>query len=172
MTEPSVKLPEDFVDTWVAALRSGDYKQGKSCLRCEVRGDDRWCCLGVVTDLAIKAGVLRCVAWERRDPEEDPDGAMFPRAVYGIRSSLYGHANAVSTMPPEPLLVALGIEPFAGLLASANDRGVSFLDIADTIELAMQVSPDKRRNAVEAVIHNHLNPPDEDTDAEEGVKHL
>lgn len=32
-------------DLWVAALRSGDYKQGKGALRC--KQDDTYCCLGV-----------------------------------------------------------------------------------------------------------------------------
>jgi len=38
---------------WVAALRSGDYKQGHEVLR---RGDE-FCCLGVACDLAVKAGL-------------------------------------------------------------------------------------------------------------------
>jgi hypothetical protein len=42
---------------WVAALRSGEYKQGTNYLRKE----DRFCCLGVLCDLAVKAKV---VSWE------------------------------------------------------------------------------------------------------------
>jgi hypothetical protein len=39
--------------SWVAALRSGKYRQGKGAL---CRGAD-YCCLGVACDLAVKAGL-------------------------------------------------------------------------------------------------------------------
>lgn len=44
---------------WVAALRSGDYLQGVGSLRYEggFDGSMRYCCLGVLCDLAVKAGV-------------------------------------------------------------------------------------------------------------------
>ena len=45
MTEPQKK--------WLAALRSGEYKQGSGRLRV----DDSYCCLGVCADLALKEGV-------------------------------------------------------------------------------------------------------------------
>jgi hypothetical protein len=38
---------------WAAALRSGKYQQGHAALR----KDDELCCLGVLCDLAVKAGV-------------------------------------------------------------------------------------------------------------------
>lgn len=46
-------------DQWVAALESGEYKQGKGALA-EVgeEGKIRYCCLGVLCDLAVKAGVV------------------------------------------------------------------------------------------------------------------
>ena len=37
---------------WLAALRSGEYKQGRGVLRRRRRGVDRYCCLGVLADLA------------------------------------------------------------------------------------------------------------------------
>lgn len=40
---------------WIAALRSGNYRQGYGGLRSE---EDKFCCLGVLCDLAVKAGVL------------------------------------------------------------------------------------------------------------------
>lgn len=46
--EPSVRK------LWAAALRSGKYKQGFGQLRYK----NKYCCLGVLTDLAVKAGVL------------------------------------------------------------------------------------------------------------------
>jgi hypothetical protein len=42
------KLPEDFKQRWVAALRSGEYEQGKN----ELHRDDKFCCLGVACVVA------------------------------------------------------------------------------------------------------------------------
>lgn len=44
------KLPEDFKKKWVAALRSGEYKQGKGTLYRE--NNDTHCCLGVACRIA------------------------------------------------------------------------------------------------------------------------
>lgn len=38
------KLPKEFKEKWVAALRSGEYKQGESFLK---NTNDEYCCLGV-----------------------------------------------------------------------------------------------------------------------------
>jgi hypothetical protein len=40
---------------WLGALRSGEYKQSKGYLR---KVNDTFCCIGVLTDLAVKAGVI------------------------------------------------------------------------------------------------------------------
>jgi hypothetical protein len=37
---------------WVEALRSGEYKQGKKCLRTQ---DNKFCCLGVLCNLHAQA---------------------------------------------------------------------------------------------------------------------
>jgi hypothetical protein len=41
--EVTEKLPPDFKAKWIAALRSGEYKQGKD----KLHHDGRFCCLGV-----------------------------------------------------------------------------------------------------------------------------
>jgi len=38
---------------WIEALRSGKYEQGRGALN----KDGKFCCLGVLCDLAVKAGV-------------------------------------------------------------------------------------------------------------------
>ena len=40
---------------WLKALRSGEYKQ----VQLQLKRDDRYCCLGVLCDLAVKAGVIK-----------------------------------------------------------------------------------------------------------------
>lgn len=40
-------LDKDFKQHWVAALRSGEYEQGRDCLR----ENNTFCCLGVACDI-------------------------------------------------------------------------------------------------------------------------
>lgn len=48
---------------WVAALRSGEYTQGRGLLlQITPEGNPLFCCLGVLCDLAIKAGQAK--AWQ------------------------------------------------------------------------------------------------------------
>jgi hypothetical protein len=42
---------------WVAALRSGEYDQGSGVLLRVIEGEKFHCCLGVLCDLAVKAGL-------------------------------------------------------------------------------------------------------------------
>lgn len=56
----------DIKAEWVAALRSGDYLQGRGQLHSFILNDDgskesRFCCLGVLSDLAVKAGACDTV---------------------------------------------------------------------------------------------------------------
>lgn len=58
-------LPKEFAEKWINALRSGNYKQGKSYLYSYVSngitGEDRYCCLGVACTLNnIPKSDLRC----------------------------------------------------------------------------------------------------------------
>lgn len=40
---------------WLEALRSGEYKQGRAVLR---TADDKFCCLGVLCELAAREGAI------------------------------------------------------------------------------------------------------------------
>ena len=51
-------MDKKIKERWVAALRSGEYKQGKGQLVTpDDSGELTYCCLGVLCDLAIKDGV-------------------------------------------------------------------------------------------------------------------
>lgn len=71
---------------WVEALRSGKFKQGKSALkqRCG-DGEPEYCCLGVLCEVAIRAGVN--VRVREADGSEsflstyDGQSGYLPRAV-------------------------------------------------------------------------------------------
>lgn len=44
------KMDPELKQKWIAALKSGEYKQGKSCLH-DVE-QDTYCCLGVLNEVA------------------------------------------------------------------------------------------------------------------------
>lgn len=56
-----IKLKPEVKSLFVAALRSGEYQQGDGCLKYEPSDSSpaQYCCLGVLTDLAVKAGIVK-----------------------------------------------------------------------------------------------------------------
>lgn len=46
-------------ELWLAALRSGEYKQGTGALKREAGGGYEYCCLGVLCQLAADHGITR-----------------------------------------------------------------------------------------------------------------
>lgn len=106
------KLPEDFKQKWIAALRSGEYKQGQYSLLDE---QDRMCCLGL-------AGIL-CGA----DKNYIRGKAYF--------DSDQNHAET-RVLPPDgyPEILDPSKFPTYSTLAQMNDHGKSFSEIADYIE--------------------------------------
>jgi hypothetical protein len=106
------KLVPGFKKQWLEALRSGKYKQGRHALR---RRDDTFCCLGVVCDLAAP----EYWSW-------DPD----------IASDRFRHAGGNLGFPDDPMLARIGLtERAASELAWMNDRGATFAEIADYIQV-------------------------------------
>lgn len=115
---------------WVAALRSGDYEQGKSWLRkAGVDSVQRYCCLGVLCDLSANKGEGEWIAGNRFLFAGDEE----------ISSS--------STHLPKNLAGALGLSnntPYIGLslweiyslteLNDDDDDALTFDQIADMIE--------------------------------------
>lgn len=114
--ETTQKLDPEFKAKWVAALRSGEYKQGK----CQLydQKDNSFCCLGVACHVA--SGKLP-LDWYYFIPEK---ADLHPG---------FSHADDV----PELLRGGAGIP---GTLAKMNDgvveydRPLSFSEIADYIE--------------------------------------
>lgn len=105
---------------WISALRSGEYKQGRTTLH---RGTGEMCCLGIACALASQNGVQLKTSHE--------DGNI----VYNGRIAL----------PPPEVVQWIGLnDKFGSLndarlgddysLAAANDSGATFSEIADFIE--------------------------------------
>ncbi len=115
-----MKMNEAVRVKWLAALRSGEYKQGTNFLQKE----DEFCCLGVLCDLAVKEGVI--------PPGEYSDdwGPDVKVMLFAERSSLL----------PEAIVKWAGFEHDNPQiddipLGYMNDKlGKTFSEIADAIE--------------------------------------
>lgn len=113
-TTKQYQLPRAFAEKWVAALRSGEYKQGKMFL---MDSYGNFCCIGVagkVCDVPDKIlagrGLIVC---------EDAVETDLPIEFNDIPKILKGKSYD-GTLIRE--------------LTDRNDRGVSFSKIADWIE--------------------------------------
>ena len=115
----------DIAKQWVEALRSGDYVQGGGALR----RDGKHCCLGVLCDLAVEAGVIpEPVMTDHHEFVYGGKYALLPNSVMvwsGMKT-----AGGAFRNPDEP-------EPFN--LTGLNDSPVSFEVIAKTIEEYQEV---------------------------------
>jgi hypothetical protein len=125
---------QEVKDQWVAALRSGEYKQGKGVLHRKVGGEDQFCCLGVLCDLAVKAGVTTVDASDDYNliygPEDDRNTAYPPADVVEW-------AGLKSANPYVPFEHEEWPDQKTAPLTALNDSGPlaqTFNDIADVIE--------------------------------------
>lgn len=98
---------------WVKALRSGEYKQGRHYLR----SNEHFCCLGVLCNLVDPS------KWTHTDLE-------FAR----YRGQEYAH----SSFPPAEVARQVNLtHDDQDHVASMNDEGKTFAEIADYIETAI-----------------------------------
>lgn len=111
-------MKKSVMKKWVAALRSGEFKQ----VQMSLNRDGKHCCLGVLCDLALVDGYVEC----------DFSGPTY--------ITLYGERNRRGVLPEEVMKYS-GIGDSIGVirkldtdLASLNDSGKSFSEIADIIE--------------------------------------
>lgn len=126
----------EIKEQWISALRSGDYIQGTLQLR---RADNTYCCLGVLMDLAEKAGVECSIL----DPQDGwyykgawgPDGS---REYHGLTPAVMewaGIDSPVGRLPRSVSCYVDGYEAQSGSLVDLNDATeADFGQIADVIE--------------------------------------
>jgi len=110
--EKTIRMPKALLDKWLAALRSGEYKQCKS----KLTDGQGFCCLGVLVDTA-----------GGRADEEDYGG--YPNHEWLQKNNVAFHTSGGMSPSCNPWLPSLS--SFAGL---ANDDGKTFAEIADAIE--------------------------------------
>lgn len=112
---------------WLAALRGGEYKQGRGCLRKESRGETRFCCLGVLTDLYIQE-YPENGAWTYHK-----NNRVGERHTY-YRFSYDEEEDAVPIPVQEWANIGLRGNFGNSSLVYKNDNGASFKQIANMVE--------------------------------------
>lgn len=104
---------------WTSKLRSGEYRQTRSCLKF----GDSFCCLGVLTDLYLKAHNLK---WGE---------SIFQGYMLGLPTPVWEWAGLRGGTCFDPHVdVKEGLQTYERSLSELNDGGVSFGVIADLIE--------------------------------------
>lgn len=131
----------DIRKRWIAALRSGEYKQGRERLCRTIDEEQHWCCLGVLSDL-----------WLQEHPEAGEWEDLVVDRLYGARALRLNdpidatqHSNIAGV--PEEVRQWAGLYAEVGsinpdetshedtaALCAMNDRGDSFEQIADALE--------------------------------------
>lgn len=112
---------------WIAALRSGDYKQGTGFLHTYdifFKIDNEFCCLGVLCELAVQHGII-----------SKGRNTASGKVLYGSNDTVLPirvreWANLNSRTPSVPS--ESNINEVA--LAELNDNNSSFDELADLIE--------------------------------------
>lgn len=116
-------MNQEIKALWTAALRSGEYEQGRSYL-CTVDddGERRFCCLGVLCDLAVLVGAAE---------EEEVMGVV----QYDENSEVLppGVMRWAGLSADDPCVFS-NPEEMSESLATLNDGGYSFTQIADLID--------------------------------------
>ena len=122
-------MKQEIKDAWVAALRSGKYVQGQGQLCMMQDGKFVHCCLGVLSALAVEAGIV--------SEAPSSDGMVLYGPVGG---------TAVGGYLPSEVKTWAGLQrqnpAFGGrILSHLNDDGVSFAEIAAHIEQNEETVP-------------------------------
>jgi len=115
---------QEIKEKWVAALRSGEYKQGTGRLRIEIIGGYQYCCLGVLCDIVAEA---------------EPDKYVWDHRTMRTPGGSYGSVAVPTHMEIE--LFLSGADPIVRYndrsepLSVLNDiHRLNFNQIADIIE--------------------------------------
>lgn len=129
-------MNQEYKEKWVAALRSGDYKQGRGRLQ----NEDGFCCLGVLCDVAAKEEPLT-YKWEKHGGNNPI--MLTPTGSYGITEipkhlshelGLVNSGGNAITDPTVDYITKDGILRNTYLSALNDEYRLSFNELADLIE--------------------------------------
>lgn len=124
-------MKQEVKDEWLAALRSGEYAQANGRLHV----DDGYCCLGVLCEVAVKAGVIEPAEMKSTLKEEavgayGKDGGTMVPPLEVIEWAELDSENPNTDVRTNDDDFS---RPFT--VAELNDeQGYSFAQIADVIE--------------------------------------
>lgn len=121
----TILAPPDVIARWCAALRSGEYKQGRNCLYDEETGG--YCCLGVLQ--MVLSGSI-----EREKSDDKNCALQVPSEKWLQEHNIVFNEHNKKLNPGNPILHLVDGRNISA--AEANDGGVSFIEIADAIERA------------------------------------
>jgi hypothetical protein len=136
----------DFIRTWILSLYSEIFKQGKERLAYQIsNGNFAFCCLGVAAALApLPATVLHYYSDGSRSINFDRTGSYLPEKISSWLGSLDNVGVTKNTLKEKmgldfanKLKSTNGIDlSYGGVIALAtlNDKGVTFKDIAKIIQ--------------------------------------
>lgn len=115
-------MNEQVKKMWVDALRSGEYKQGQNVLHAfNSVGEERFCCLGVLCDIAVKHNVVARSGEAKRNfpPIDNLQTAGFS----------YGWQSAMVDLPVEVI-------EWAGLPLCREEDDIDYFNHGDPLVMA------------------------------------
>ena len=110
-------MNKEIKEQWIEALRSGEYLQGKH----QLKDGNTFCCLGVLTDLAVRANVGKWYGESWHDSLIEYSSLLPPRIQTWSGMETYSGA----------FLMENGITSCS--LSQMNDEGKSFEEISEVI---------------------------------------
>jgi len=134
-----MSMNQEIKARWTAALRSGEYQQGKGVLR----KNGKLCCLGVLCELAVKDGVITSAISYPDDDYSFTEYGEFgeelnlPLAVMGWAGLDSSNPEVDLSSAPEGVIFKPGgnvSSTESPSLAGINDSGTPFAVIADVID--------------------------------------
>ncbi len=122
-------MNEEIKALWVAELRSGRRRQGRG----QLRRDGEECCLGVLCDLAVAAGIGR---WERSPDDERAEKITVTATDWGLGMLPLAVQDWAGLTRTDPVVRVKDEDggDYTDRLSNLNDNGESFATIADLIE--------------------------------------
>jgi hypothetical protein len=120
------KPKDEIIDAWIAALRSGEYPQGRSVLRRDGPWQDKFCCLGVLCEIAGLPKELQGNAYiyKAGDRPLDKSTTQLPLALAEhLGMTIAGYIPSRE-----------GMGSTSSLMGENDASGASFAAIADIIE--------------------------------------
>ena len=124
----AMRMPAALKQHWIDALRSGDFKQGKNALRKEKDGEIRYCCLGVLVEIA-------------EGFDEDPASGYLD-AAFMLRHGITPSFSGEGIISPDYKFCAIMPSGNPISLPSVNDSEYDdhhdFNAIADVIEVGVE----------------------------------